>query len=312
MQLVDVAHSLSNAVYRDLEALRTQYAWSERNHRIFDRMFNLKSAALHPDMPLRDMLTISAVALARRNREIIGDVDHLYYCHAVNTTIPCDHNFLKDIARDVFNCRPEVMSIAHGACASAIMVIHMLQRLESVRPLNVVILTGEKCFFESQQYADNQGLYGEATTGVYLKVGASTGTRVVATAVGNFDGLFAPMITATKEAMLAFDQAFLPQMTRLVTNLLSRAEMDAGEIDVIFPTHLSPFTSNRVANLVGMERAEIWKANLPHIGHCYCGDLFLNYQSWLDEGADSASGSKILSFASGMTGSFAGIILEKD
>ncbi|WP_429933051.1 hypothetical protein [Agrobacterium vitis] len=312
MQLVDVAHSLSNAVYLDLDALRTQYGWSERNHRIFDRMFNLKSAALHPQMPLREMLTISASALAGRNPELIGNVDHLFYCHAVNTTIPFDHGFLEKLAFDVFDCRPEVMSIAHGACASAIMVIHMLQRLESEHPLNVVILTGEKCFFESQQYADNQGLYGEATTGVYVKVGASTGTRIVATEVGNFDGLFSPMLSATKEAMLAFDQAFLPQMTRLVTNLLDRAEMDAAEIDVIFPTHLSPFTSNRVANLLGMERAEIWKTNLPHIGHCYCGDLFLNYQSWLDDAPDNSCGTNILSFASGMTGSYAGIILKKD
>ncbi len=312
MQLVDVAHSLSNAVYCDLEALRTRYAWSERNHRIFERMFNLKSAALHPDMPLRETLTLSASTLAGRNPELIGNVDYLFYCHAVNITFPFDHGFLEDLAWDVFDCKPEVMSITHGACASAIMVVHMLQRLKHDRPLNVVILTGEKCASELQQYADNQGLYGEATTGVYIKVGANIGTRIVATAVGNFNGVFAPMLNISKEATLAFDHAFLPQMTRLVTTLLDRAEMDPAEIDLIFPTHLSPFTSNRVANLVGMERAEIWKTNLPLIGHCYCSDLFLNYQTWLDEGLPGRSGTTILSFASGMTGSYAGIILKKD
>jgi 3-oxoacyl-[acyl-carrier-protein] synthase III len=311
MQLVDVAHSLAQAAFPELDALRAEYGWSERNHRIFNRMFGLKSTALHPGVPLPEMLAISAACLAGRNPQLLGRVDSVFYCHAVNSAIPFDRDFLAHLVQEIFDCQPEVMSIAHASCASAIMVVRMLQQVESDRPRNIVILTGEKCYFEQLQYADNQGLYGEATTAAYLKLGSESGTRIVATAVGSFGELFTPIATTDKEAMLAFDQAFLPKMTRLVNDLLETAKMAPQDIDIIFPTHLSPFTSNRVANLVGMARAAIWKANLPHIGHCYCGDLFLNYQSWLDECSDGPS-TNILSFASGMTGSYAGIVLKRN
>ena len=53
MQLVDVAHSLPHTALTELDQLRANYGWSDRNHRIFTRMFGLKSAAMHPDLPLR-------------------------------------------------------------------------------------------------------------------------------------------------------------------------------------------------------------------------------------------------------------------
>ena len=119
------------------------------------------------------------------------------------------------------------------------------------------------------------------------------------------------MVYVPKEVTQAFDQAFLPRMTGLVRQLLDSAGLRPDEIDVIFPTHLSPFTSDRVANSVGITRAEIWKANLARIGHCYCGDLFLNYQTWLSEAGDGGGRADVLSFASGMTGSYAGIVLKR-
>ena len=312
MQLVDVAHSLPHTALTELDQLRANYGWSDRNHRIFTRMFGLKSAAMHPDLPLRRMLALSANELAARNPELVGNVDYVFYCHAVNTTLPCDKDFLGQVVRDAFDSDAEIMSIANASCASAIMVIRMLEHMQLEREANVVILTGEKCFFEILQYAENQGVYGEATSAAFVKVGAETGTQIVATAAGHFDGLFAPMIDAGKEAAQAFDAAFMPKMTGLVTELLDRAKMTPEEINLIFPTHLSPFTSDRVAAQIGMTNAEIFKANLPHIGHCYCSDLFINYQTWLNDQSVDAVPNNILSFASGMTGSCAGIVLRRN
>ena len=315
MQLVDVAHTLGRAAYPDLEDLRADYGWSERNQRIFARMFGLKSAALHPGVALGDLLADSAAQLAARNPDLIGNVDHVYYCHAVNDTLPFNSDLLGRLVRRVFRCDPEVMSVAHASCTSAIMVMRTLHALVQEQALNVVILTGEKCFFEMLQYADNQGLYGEATSAVYIRTRSDAGTQIVTTATGVFDGLYAPMVDVAKEVAQAFDQAFLPRMTRLVQRLLQSANLTPDDIDLIFPTHLSPFTSDRVANLVGMSRAHIWKNNLPQIGHCYCGDLFLNYQSWLNaaikETGKAPGPTTILSFASGMTGSYAGIVLRR-
>lgn len=311
MRIVDVAHTLAAAEYPGLEELRAAYGWSDRNHRIFQRMFGLRSAALHPGVPLIEALRSSAATLAERNPEIVGRVDRVYYCHAVNSTLPADRDLLGRMVRETLGGDPEVMSVAHGSCTSAILVMRTLLALPPEARLNAVVLTGEKCFFEMLQYADNQGLYGEATAAVLLRTGdGEGGTRVVATRTGVFDGVYAPMVAVPKEVTQAFDQAFLPRMTALVTGLLAAADLAPEEIDVIFPTHLSPFTSDRVANLTGMTRAEIWKVNLPRVGHCYCGDLFLNYRTWLASDATEGA-TRILSFASGMTGSYAGVVLER-
>ena len=178
MQPVDVAHALDRAACPDLQSLRADYGWSDRNHHIFSRMFGLQAAALHPGVVLTDLLAASAAELATRNPELIGNVDQVCYCHAVNDTLTLGRDRLGPLVRRAFDCDPGVISVAHGSCASAIMVLRMLLAFAPDRPLNVVILTGEKCFFEMLQYAENQGLSGEATAAAFVRVGAAAGTQI--------------------------------------------------------------------------------------------------------------------------------------
>lgn len=314
MELVGIAHTLDRATFPDLASLQQSYGWGPRTHRIFDRMFGLTSTALHPDLPLPQSLTLAARRLIDQNPSLHGQVDLILYCHALNTSLPVDRPVLQTIAAEVFASAPEILSVTHGSCASAIMALQMLSALPvpDDRAVNIVLLTGEKCFFELLNYADNNGLFGEVASAVHLRHGTKGGTRIAATTHGVFDGVFEPLAKADKALASAYDQSFIPTISGAVQRVLDSAGLTAGQIDLVLPTHLSPFTFNRVAQQVGIPGERVLKQNLARIGHCFCGDLFINFETWARSEPANDRPVNILSFAAGMTGSYAAIILTKE
>ncbi len=316
MELVEIAHTMDRASFPALEHLQKSYGWSNRTHRIFERMFGLQSTSLHPDMSLEQSLSLSATRLARQSPTLIGNVDYLVYCHALNTSLPFEVPVLQRIARKAFGTTPEVLSVTHGSCASAIMAMQLIERITGGTPANVVILTGEKCFFELLNYADNNGLFGEIASAVHIRTGTNRGLHVAATTAGVFDGVYKPLAKADKDVAAAYDQTFIPTMTQAVQRVLDQAEIGPDDIDLILPTHLSPFTFNRVAAQLNIPGERVVKQNLSRIGHCFCGDLFINLDTWSRESSDvnpaPSRPANILSFAAGMTGSYAAILLKKD
>lgn len=312
MELVSIAHTMDRASFPDLPTLRDAYGWGTRTHRIFERMFGLQSTSLHPDLVLEEGLRLAARRLAAQDPKLCGSVDYLVYCHALNTALPFDVAVLEGIAADELGSRPEVLSVTHGSCASAIMAIQLLRDM-SLGPANVVLLTGEKCFFELLNFADNNGLFGEIASATHLRLGAGPqGIRVAATTSGVFEGFCEPLAKADKDLAASYDQAFIPTMTDAVSRALAQAGLDARDIDVILPTHLSPFTFNRVAAQLGIPSERVLKQNLTRIGHCFCGDLFINLETFLQTVPNHKRPLNILSFAAGMTGSYAAIILTKE
>ena len=311
MFIRDIAHSLDRASHPPLEALRDAYGWGPRTHRVFDRLFGLKSTSLHPDLTLTEGLRLSAERLARRNPTLQGRVDAIVYAHALNTSLPFASDALHQIGREVFGSEAEVLSVTHGSCASAILALHVL-RQGSHDLGNIVLLTGEKCFFELLDYADNNGLFGETTSASWISVeeGAAF-ARIDGTAAGHFPGVSAPLARADRETAAEYDRAFLPTLQSAVEAALGAAGLAADKIGVILPTHLSPFTFNRMADRLGLPEGLVFKVNLPQIGHCFCGDLFINLETWA-RGAIDHRPVHVMSFAAGMTGAFAAIILTRN
>jgi 3-oxoacyl-[acyl-carrier-protein] synthase III len=314
MLVRDIAHSLDTAHFPDLETLRDAYGWGARTHRVFERLFGLKSTSLHPHQRLEDGLERSATKLAQHHPELLGQVDLIVYCHALNTALPFGTDVLQRIGREVFASEAEVLSVTHGSCASALLMLHLMARFPVENARNIVLLTGEKCFFELLDYADNNGIFGETTSAVWLTQ-ASEGpamAQISATVGGAFEGVSAPLARADKETLARYDRDFLPTMQAAVETALNRAGLQAGQIDTILPTHLSPFTFNRIADRLGIPEGRVVKQNLAQIGHCFCGDLFINLETWARTVPPQPVPRHILSFAAGMTGSYAAIILTKD
>lgn len=312
MQIVDIHHSLAMAQFPDLETLQSRYGWSAHNQRVFQRLFQLKSTALHDTMTLEEALTHSARALAQANPALVGQVDMVLYCHAISDVMPFDTTALERISWDVFDSRPECYSVTMGSCSSAIIALQFLQALDDAAPKNVVILTGEKCFFRMLDYAENNGLFGEATSATWIKPHSKSGVTVKSVRSGAFEGVWELLGLASADVLAAYDKAFIPTMTRLVENVLAQSDVSNDAIDVVLPTHLSPFTFNRISTSVGICSDKVLKQNLDKIGHCFCGDLFINISTWLSTMDDSHKNKNILSFAAGMTGSYAAIVLTKD
>lgn len=312
MQIVDIHHSLDLACFPSLESLQSRYGWDAHNHRVFERLFKLESTSLHDDLTLEEAMRYSAQKLAGANPELVGHVDLIIYCHAINDTMPFDTPVLNEIATQIFSSPAECISVTMGSCSSALMALHLLKGMGSNAPENVVILTGEKCFFSLLDYVENNGLFGEATSATWIKPNERIGLQVESLQSGMFEGIWQPIGRASKEVIADYDRAFKPNITSLVKRVIDQSGCMPQEINLVLPTHLSPFTFNRISTSVGIASERVLKQNLHKIGHCFCGDLFINTQTWLSTMPQPIEPVRILSFAAGMTGSYSAIIITKE
>lgn len=316
MRILDIATSVEDGRLVGLDELQDLYGWSDRDQRIFSRLYGLRSACLHEGGSLRDTLAASLSRLMTANPGAFGRIDGLLYCHALNNTTPIDHHILGELARRFLGGVPEVFSITNSACASAISALEFLAGTvtANVPGRLFVILTGEKCFDAVLQYAPQSGLFGEGTTAALIDIHPEDGKgfHVVASAHGRVAGIYDPVVKHDLETRNRFDDAYIPTIVAVIERALARARIGARQLDVLLPTHLSPFTFDKVARQLGIPDVEIIKDNLSILGHCFCGDAFINLRSWRDGTGKSARNSYAMTFAAGMTGTFAALILRKD
>lgn len=316
MRILEVATSLEEAELVPIDALRLRYGWSDRDHRIFTRLFGLRSACLHDGLSLKECLGLSLAKLMSRNAAMFGRIDGLIYCHALNDPMPFDQPILDDLARRFLGGCPDVMSVTHSACASSISILEYLSSVAQSLPDKryFVILTGEKCFDAVLQYAAQSGLFGEASTAVLVDVHATSraGIKFVSSAHGRIAGVYDPVVKLDLAMRNYYDEAYIPTIVSVVRSALMRGGIEVGQLSAFLPTHLSPFTFDKVATQLGIPRIRIVKDNLYTLGHCFCGDAFINLHAWLKGSRGGHGDQYAMTFAAGMTGTFAAMILKKE
>ncbi|TWC22900.1 MULTISPECIES: 3-oxoacyl-ACP synthase [unclassified Pseudomonas] len=311
--------SLVAANLTPLPALAEKYAWGERNSKIFGRFHRMESASLFEREALPELI----MQLLQRFRAecppaLFEKIGYVAWAHSLHGPSPFD--LVPCLASDVrtFLGRPQIefFSITQASCASALVGLKFLDAklaAAHTRQDNVcgLLITGEKCFHDTVQYANQNGYFGEAFCATLLSATPSPGAlRLSAVHVQQLAAYGTRMRATDRERENAYDHAFIPTMLETVHTALRHAGRRPEELRTLIPYHISPPTFDRIADGAGFARNIIFRRHLYQLGHCFCSDAFVNLKSLLTHRDDATAVAPILALASGVAGTFAAIVLE--
>ncbi|WP_248732162.1 3-oxoacyl-ACP synthase [Pseudomonas sp. MWU13-2517] len=315
-------HTISSLVAKDLTALPVlaqKYAWGERNTKIFSRFHRMESASLFEREALPDLIMqLLHQFKAECDPHVFARIGYVAWAHSLNCPCPFDTtpHLTNNVRKWLGRPQVEFFSVTQASCASALVGLKFLNaklaaahaRQENVTAL---LITGEKCFHDTVQYADQNGYFGEAFCATLLSADPAPGAlRVSAMHVQQLAAYGTRTRETNRESENAYDHAFIPTMLETVRATLLQAGRRPEELRTLIPYHISPPTFDRIADGAGFARDIIYRRHLYQLGHCFCSDAFLNLKSLLTHRDGVLAVHPILALASGIAGTFAAIVLE--
>jgi len=115
---------------------------------------------------------------------------------------------------------------------------------------------------------------------------------------------------SSREQENRYDHHFMPTMMRAIHHALAEAKIDAGQLECILPYHMSPVTFDRIADQLDVPRSRVMRTNLYRLGHCFCGDSFINLHDY-SFGNSGRNTGHFLAVAAGVAGSFCAMIFDR-
>lgn len=314
MNIIDVA-TVINPDLTPLNALQARYQWGERNHKIFSRFLKLESACLFPEEPLPRLLKGCLEKLLSRHPDKRNRIRYLAYAHSLNATFPYGVDSLRKIAATLLPAQTEVLSATQNSCASSFNALSLLTNLlpdeAEDGPQYAVLLTGEKCFHQTVQYANQNGIFGEGCTALLLTDDdTQPGCTVQGVGQAMIGGIGSRTYQSNPSIENRYDHDFMPTMMRAIHRALADAGIGADRLDVILPYHMSPITFDRIADTLNVPRSRVFRTHLYRLGHCFCGDGFINLHDCCFSPSVPRSGY-FLAVAAGVAGSFGARVFHR-
>ncbi|HHQ6539145.1 TPA: 3-oxoacyl-[acyl-carrier-protein] synthase III C-terminal domain-containing protein [Serratia fonticola] len=314
MKIIDVATHI-NPELTGLDALNERYQWGERNQKIFSRFLKLESSCLFPEHTLLELLQTALQNLLVGHKEKRSAIMHVIYAHSLHATYPFETRFIEQWCHQHIGTHVECLSVTQGSCASSLLGIELLQRTLARKsaheaPKYAILLTGDKCFHGTVQYVDQNGFFGEGCSATLLTNDDDAPGLTITSLAWNTMGVISHRtVSSNREQANAYDRAFIPTMTNTIVQALQAAQIEPQQVEIILPYHMSPPTFDRLVDRLNIPRERIYRKNLYRIGHCFCGDAFINLHDYWRLDQQRRPGGPILCMAAGVAGTFSALVL---
>lgn len=314
MKIIDVATYI-NPELTGLDALNERYQWGERNQKIFRRFLKLESSCLFPDNTLPELLQTVLQSLLAGHKEKRSAIMYVIYAHSLHATYPFEMRLIEQWCHQHIGAHVESLSVTQGSCASSLLGLELLQRALDRKsaheaPQYAILLTGDKCFHDTVQYVDQNGLFGEGCSATLLTNDDNApGLTITSLAWNTLGAISHRTVSSSREQANAYDRAFIPIMTATIEQALQAAQIEPQQVEAMLPYHMSPPTFDRLVDRLNIPRERIYRKNLYCIGHCFCGDAFINLHDYWRLEKQRRPGGPILCMAAGVAGTFSALVL---
>jgi|SRR5580700_3314138 3-oxoacyl-[acyl-carrier-protein] synthase-3 len=285
----------------------------DMDFRIFEK-FGLNEVGRDHDASLYDLLMNAAAGLA----ELQGEeqrVRYVIHARAMPVVAPYPVNPLHEVCRALGLGHALAFTVAHQSCASGLLAIDLAGRLLAAdaaiaadgepAPL-ALILAGEKAFTREAQMYTATTVFGEGASACLVSA-SGTRDRMLAYAAdvrGEFDSA-----TGANDARLQYEYKYS------LADVMRRAMGDAGltldDIRVVLPHNVNRKAWVATCKQLGLPLDRVVIDNIGVLGHVFCADMFINYQTARERGL-LQPGDRYLAAAVGAGGgaTFAAMVFE--
>ena len=276
--------------------------------RMFKRYHGLAEVRWDPDASLLDLLLAAASRLdALRGREHL--VRYVLYARAFGVVVPYPLNPLHEVCRRLGLGHAVALTLTHQSCATGLLALDVAGRLlaadEDPESL-VLVLAGEKAFTRDSQLLPETSIFGEGASACLVR-GSGPRDRLLSYAT-NLRGEFDDELAA---AATFFQREYHTSLGDVILAALKEAGVELDKISLILPHNVNVVSWQRMCRRIGFPVERVLLDNVPVMGHVFCADAFLNYQTACDRGLLRPGDTYLIAAAgAGLGATFSAMVFE--
>jgi len=240
--------------------------------KVFQRYYEFAAVRRDPAGTLLDLLLGAVDNLDLRGRE--QHVRYVLHARSFAVVVPYPLNPLHELCRMRGLPHATAFTVTHQACASGLMALDVAGRLLAADPdpdALALVLAGEKAFTPETAMVPETSIFGEGAAACLVRHDGPR-DRVLSYVTwprGEFDDA---------AGATGFEAAYPQALADVIAAAVAQAGLSLPDIRVILPHNVNAVAWQRTCRRLGLDVSRVVLANLPHTGHVYCADTFINYR----------------------------------
>ena len=248
--------------------------------KLFKKIHGLKEIRMDNKKNLLNLLFPSIKEMLEATNTLEEEIKYVIYCNTIQNIYPYPKNIFQDIKK-IFPFKNAIcFSVTQQNCASSLVALDIAESLlintESNRE-KILIITGEKVFTPSAQLINNTTIMGEASAAVLLSKD-SINNKVLNTKT-QILGKYADGLSISEENQKDFEKIYVPTLAKLIEDTVAEADLRMEDISLILPHNVNYSSWKSVSKALNYPISKIYLENVSRLGHCFCSDPFINYES---------------------------------
>ncbi|WP_299961145.1 3-oxoacyl-[acyl-carrier-protein] synthase III C-terminal domain-containing protein [uncultured Roseobacter sp.] len=248
---------------------------SHEQHQMFGRFFGFDRFHCDPGQSLHGLLGEAARDLLARNAGADARLSHVIHCHTLPTTSIIDGAHGETLAA-FSRHETDVFSVAMGHCATGLSAFNLLEGLLTEDDVALVLI-GEKAFHPIIRVIENATIMGEAACAIL--VGRGNGPYQVIASATHHDGRFAILKGVPHDpSQDGFETAYVDFACDSILRALDGFGIGVADLRRILPHNVNIPSWAKITKKLGIGLDQVELSTLPHYGHCFGADPFINLQ----------------------------------
>lgn len=236
---------------------------------MYERFFGL---SLIPNDPNQSIAELSKKAFSRL-WQIDKTPELIVHCHTLLSAGPLRSD--SGHPTSLFSIEDgEIFSATMCHCASGVAIFELIDNLLPAGSTALVIIS-DKAFHPAIQHIQNTTIMGDGA--VAILIGRSGGRfHYLGSATGRFGEYSIITGRVGEETDLDFAKEYIDIAANTILAGLEAANTDVEQLRLILPHNVNIPSWEAIARKIGARRDQVYFKNIPHYGHTFGADSFLN------------------------------------
>ena len=294
-----------------IESLAPELDLSPMQVKVFQRYHGLSQVSRDPDRSLLELLTSAALQLRGLNGQR-ERVRYVLYARSMPVAAPFPLNPLHELSQRLGLDHAVAFTVTHQACATSLHAIHLAGQLLAADGDNdalALIVAGEKAYTRVAQIEPETSFFAEASAACLVSHGGPR-DRLLAYAAES-RGEFDSDLAERPDLLGAFQEASPAALANVITVAVKEAGLRLEDVSLIMPHNVNKVSWRRVCRLLDYPVQKVLLDNVASIGHGFCADAFINYQTAAERGLLVAGDTYVMAAAGAALGAtFSAMVFE--
>ena len=285
-----------------IESLARELGLSPMQVKVFQRYHGLAEVSRDPDRSLIDLLTSAADQLSGL-REQRARVRYVLYARSMPVVAPFPLNPLHELSGRLGLGHAIAFTVTHQACATSLLAIHLAGQLlaaDGDRDALALVLAGEKAFTRMARIIPETSVFAEASAACLVSQDGPQDRLLayVAQSRGEFDGQPAEQ----PDLLAGFQRSYPAALAEVIAAAVTEAGLRLSDVSLILPHNVNLVSWRQVCRKLDFPVAKVLLDNVPSVGHGFCADAFINYQTAAARGLLDAGNCYVIAAAGAAMG----------